>query len=179
MDDFRIFLCCSLLPVGAGMASLHGLSANQATAAPAPVIAATATPMAPGAASTTVRRAEDGLFYVTLRVNDRPIRFMVDTGASLVVLARRDAQAAGLANMADGASVRMRTASGGMDVARVRIPTIADTTTVYHDIDAVIANDEMPASLLGQSLLSRLGSISFQGDLMTIAHEPDATAPLA
>lgn len=176
MGDLRLFLCCSLLPVGAGTASLHELNANQAVIAPAPVTAAAAPAKGDGHI-TTVKRAADGLFYVTLRVNDRPVRFMVDTGASVVVLSRDDARLAGLSEKAGSGAVRMRTAGGGMDAARVRIPRIADAKTVYHDIDAVVADGDMPVSLLGQSLLSRLGSVSFQGDRLTIAHEPDdATA---
>ncbi len=42
------------------------------------------------------RRAQDGHFYATAAVNGQPVRFMVDTGASDLVLTEADARAAGI-----------------------------------------------------------------------------------
>jgi len=43
-----------------------------------------------------LRRGPDGHFYADAQVNGTTIRFLVDTGASLVVLTREDAQRAGI-----------------------------------------------------------------------------------
>lgn len=169
MGDLRILLCCTLLPVGAGTASLHGLSMDQATAAPAPIALA---------ATTVVPRAADGLFYVTLQVNEKPVRFMVDTGASMVVLSRSDARKAGISTR-DESPVLLRTASGSVNASKVSIRRIAHAHQTYHQIESVVSDNELPVSLLGQSLLSRLGTVSFNGDSMTIASDAEKTAPLA
>ena len=42
-----------------------------------------------------LRRASDGHFHAQLEVNGRPVRFMIDTGASDIVLSRRDAERVG------------------------------------------------------------------------------------
>ncbi|MCH8168538.1 MAG: TIGR02281 family clan AA aspartic protease, partial [Proteobacteria bacterium] len=44
-----------------------------------------------------LRRADDGHFYARVRVNDAEIRFMVDTGATNLVLSQQDARRIGLA----------------------------------------------------------------------------------
>lgn len=175
MGDLRILLCCTLLPVGAGTASLHGLSIDQATAAPAPIALATTTTVA---ATTIVPRAADGLFYVTLQVNEKPVRFMVDTGASMVVLSRSDARKAGISTR-DESPVLLRTASGSVNASKVSVRRIAHAHQTYHQIESVVSDNELPVSLLGQSLLSRLGTVSFNGDSMTITSDAEKTAPLA
>src|SRR5438128_1340017 len=43
-----------------------------------------------------LRRAPDGHFYADAQINGTTIHFLVDTGASVVVLSREDAQRAGL-----------------------------------------------------------------------------------
>jgi aspartyl protease family protein len=41
------------------------------------------------------RRGEDGHFYIDALVNDRPVRFLVDTGATEIVLSPQDAERIG------------------------------------------------------------------------------------
>src|SRR5687768_5558672 len=58
----------------------------------------TATPSAGnGLASQELQRADDGHFYAEAQVNGARIRFLVDTGASIVALTPADAQRAGIA----------------------------------------------------------------------------------
>src|SRR5688500_10245493 len=43
-----------------------------------------------------IRAERDGLFYVEAEINRRPVRLMVDTGASVVALRQSDAERVGL-----------------------------------------------------------------------------------
>jgi aspartyl protease family protein len=112
--------------------------------------------------SLTLARAPDGLFYVTAAVNGVPVRFVVDTGANVVVLTGADAAAAGVSGGSAGGA--LHTAGG---TARMRRATIVRLTIGGHAIagaDAVIVgNDGPPHSLLGQSALSQLESVTLRG----------------
>ena len=57
----------------------------------------------------------------TLEINGTPVRFMVDTGASDIVLSRRDAERVGIDPAALGYLGRARTANGTVPTARVRL----------------------------------------------------------
>ena len=66
---------------------------------PSPALdAATASPTPPALApgEVALARAPDGQFYAEARVNDRAIRFLVDTGATGVALTGADAREAGI-----------------------------------------------------------------------------------
>ncbi len=112
----------------------------------------------------TLKRSADGLFYVTAAVNGVPVRFVVDTGANVVVLTRADAAAAGVTGSTAGGRA-LRTAGG---TAAMRWATIERLTIGDHaiaDADAAIVGDGgLPHSLLGQSALSRLESVTLRGN---------------
>ncbi|MEC7258789.1 MAG: TIGR02281 family clan AA aspartic protease, partial [Pseudomonadota bacterium] len=91
----------------------------------------------------TVPRAADGHYYLTLRVNDVPIRFVVDTGATDMVLTRADAVAAGVDPGDQGFSGRARTANGTVRVAPVRLDTVAIGPVQDRNIRASVNDGEM------------------------------------
>lgn len=129
-----------------------------------PVIAPVPTPAA--RRITTVERARDGLFYVDVVVQAQRLRFVVDTGASHVVLSTRDAARLGLnAGRSAGA---IRTASGLAPSSWSRIPALSVGDTKVADVDVVLMRSGPPTSLLGQNLLSRLGPVQIRGDQLTL-----------
>lgn len=101
----------------------------------------------------TVPRGNDGHYHLTLQINDTPVAFVVDTGASQVVLSQRDAarigldpadlQFSGAANTANGV---VRTAPVVLD--EVRLGTISDL-----GVPAVVNAGAIDASLLGMTYL--------------------------
>lgn len=120
-----------------------------------------------------IMRARDGLFYLTLRVNDRPVRFLVDTGASMAVLRKADAARAGVAIDRAAASV-MRTAGGlrsyRWGVAdRLALHRGSEADVEYGPVEVAVADLGLNASLLGQDALSRLGTVTIRGDVMTVS----------
>ncbi|MCA0272923.1 MAG: TIGR02281 family clan AA aspartic protease [Proteobacteria bacterium] len=99
--------------------------------------------------------SEDGHFYVTARVNDADVRFVVDTGASTIVLNARDAERAGF----DPATLNFlgtaMTANGTVPTAPVRIARFDLEGMVVENVGASVNGGEMDTSLLGMSYLSR------------------------
>lgn len=110
-----------------------------------------------------VPRAPDGHFYLTLMVNEAPVQFMVDTGASGVVLRAEDARRAGI-DVADLAySDRANTANGMVRTAPVRIARISLGPVEDRNIRGWVNEGAMDRSLLGMSYLERWGRIEIAG----------------
>jgi aspartyl protease family protein len=111
------------------------------------------------------RRGPDGHFYADAQVNGATVRFMVDTGASVVVLTPEDAQRAGI-QLPSERSTAMGV-GGPIEVIPVTIDRIAIGGIEGRGVQAAVA-EELPVSLLGQSYLSRVGSVEIRGDTMVL-----------
>jgi aspartyl protease family protein len=112
-----------------------------------------------------LRREPDGHFYADARINGTTIHFLVDTGASVVVLTRADAQRAGIQLPAER-SVAMG-AGGPIEVIPVMLDRVAVGGIEARGVQAAVA-DQLPVSLLGQSYLQRVGSVEIRGDTMVL-----------
>lgn len=129
-------------------------------AAPAPPA-----PSSPDFPGRTLTRAADGHFYVEAQVNGAHVRFIVDTGATMVALTPADAQRAGIALPSERA--RALGAGGEIEVIPVTIERIALGPLEARNVRGAVAED-LPASLLGQSFLSEIGSVEMRGDRMVL-----------
>ena len=117
----------------------------------------------------TVPRSADGHYYLTLQVNDTPIRFVVDTGATDMVLTRADAVTAGVDPGDQGFSGRARTANGTVRVAPVRLDTVAIGPVQDRNVRASVNDGEMDTSLLGMTYLHRFSSIQITNGEMILS----------
>lgn len=115
-----------------------------------------------------IQRAQDGLFYLDARVNGAGVRFLVDTGASTVVLTKQDAERAGVSLGEDAFSEAAETAGGAARMARVKLSRLEAGPNVGTAVDAAIAGQGLAVSLLGQSWLSRYASVTIRGDRMLL-----------
>ena len=116
----------------------------------------------------SVPQAVDGHYYLTLGVNGVPIEFVVDTGASQIVLSREDAARVGL----DPAALRYvgsaMTANGAVQTAPVRLEEVALGPITDRDVRAVVNGGEMNGSLLGMTYLSGFASVAFENGELTL-----------
>ncbi|MBY4891613.1 TIGR02281 family clan AA aspartic protease [Rhodobacteraceae bacterium N5(2021)] len=106
-----------------------------------------------------VPRASDGHFYLTLEVNGVPTRFVVDTGASAIVLSQADATRAGIATDDLIFSGRANTANGRVETAPTRIATLSLSGIVDENVRAIVNAGEMDGSLLGMTYLNRFSRL--------------------
>jgi aspartyl protease family protein len=115
-----------------------------------------------------LRRASDGHFHATLEVNGQRVRFMVDTGASDLVLSRRDAARVGIDP--DGLAYlgTARTANGTVETATVRLGLVRLGDFTDTDVRASVTKGGLDSSLLGMSYLDRFSSIAISGDTMRL-----------
>ncbi len=118
-------------------------------------------------ASVEVPRAFNGHYYLTLEANGTPVTFVVDTGASDIVLSREDALRVGIDPEALVYSGRARTANGTVRTASTRIGTLALGPIVDRDVTVWINDGDTHDSLLGMSYLQRFDTLQIvDGRLM-------------
>ena len=89
------------------------------------------------------------------QVNGAHVRFLVDTGATLVTLSASEAKRLGI-DYRRGQQAVSQTANGRVLVYRVRLDSVTVGGMTIRDVDAVV-NDApgMEVSLLGMSFLNR------------------------
>jgi len=110
-----------------------------------------------------VPRQMDGHYYLTLAINGENIRFVVDTGATDMVLTREDARRAGLDVDTLSFIGTANTANGTVRTAPVRLNTVRLGDITDTDVYASVNGGEMDGSLLGMGYLEKWGRIEISG----------------
>ena len=107
-----------------------------------------------------------GHFYATLQINGQDIQFVVDTGATEMVLSQQDATRAGI----DLDSLRFNrpaeTANGTVMGAFVRLQSVQLGPFTDYDIPATVNGGELGTSLLGMAYLNRYRGFEVDGNRM-------------
>ncbi|MCF6232184.1 MAG: TIGR02281 family clan AA aspartic protease [Rhodobacteraceae bacterium] len=116
-----------------------------------------------------VPRAADGHFYLTLMVNDVSVDFLVDTGATHLVLTQADAARIGLNPDDLRFTGRAMTANGEVRTAPVRLARVDLGEISDRNIRAWVNQGALEQSLLGMSYLQRWSKIEItsKGLLLT------------
>jgi aspartyl protease family protein len=97
-----------------------------------------------------------GHFFADATVNDHPVRFVVDTGASVVVLSAADAARLGI-DWRDAPRANMQTANGRNVGYYVKIDRIRVGGIELRSVDGVVLEQGLGSyGLLGMSFLNRL-----------------------
>lgn len=124
----------------------------------------------PGNSGGEVRlgRASDSHFYADADINGTSVRMLVDSGASVVALTRRDAEAIGVDVRRLPITGQARTAGGDVPMRALTLDSVDIDGVEVRGVQAVVVDSDMSVSLLGQSYLSRLRAVSVEGDTMTL-----------
>ncbi len=121
-----------------------------------------------GSGQISVPRHMDGHFYLTLRLNGHPIEFVVDTGATDLVLSNADAQKIGIDLEALVFSGRARTANGEVRTAPVRINLVELENITDQNFPARITDGALEDSLLGMTYLRQFSRMEITGDKLIL-----------
>jgi aspartyl protease family protein len=110
-----------------------------------------------------IRAESDGHFYVDAIINFRPVRLMVDTGATVVALRQSDAASAGIRVRASDFQYPVQTANGVTKAAEAVLDLVSVTDIEIERVRALILpDDQLSVSLLGGSFLGKLARFEVQ-----------------
>ncbi len=125
-----------------------------------------------GDGSVVLRAERNGHFHIELGVNGTPVDFIIDTGASDLVLSQADAERVGIDTQNLAYLGQARTANGVVGIARVTL----DEVVLAHDdleirdenVSAFVNEGELDISLLGMGYLRRYARIAIEGDRLIL-----------
>ena len=123
-----------------------------------------------GVITVTLAKADNGHFEVRGEVNGATVPFMVDTGASSIVLSSEDARRAGLDPDELSYKTPIMTANGSTTAANVTLDSVKIGAIERRNIRAMVAQDgRMAGSLLGMNFLNTLSGFSVRGDRLILS----------
>lgn len=114
-----------------------------------------------------IPRSSDGLFYISAQGRSGAARFLVDTGASHVILSHADATA--IKTRADTSRTQaIATAGGAVEADWVIIEKLELHGHVLKDVVAAVPRRDVGISLLGQNALVQFSGMRIDGDRLTL-----------
>jgi aspartyl protease family protein len=166
----RLGLICIGIGFGLYVVATTDFGRSGATTSPAAATARAPVPAASAAIhnSLVYRTDPDGHVRLDGHVNGTSVNFLVDTGATLVTLAPRDAAAIGLDPARLAYTAALSTANGSVRAAPVTLREVRVGQLTMEDVSAVVV-ENLRTSLLGMSFLSRLDGWEMRDGALTIS----------
>lgn len=118
------------------------------------------------AGEVVVPRAGDGHYYLTLQIDGTPVPFMVDTGASGMVLGQDAAAALGIDRERLMFLGQAQTANGVVRTARVTLAEVELGPFRNANFSAFVTDGDMNQSLLGMDYLGQFRMEFAEGQLI-------------
>lgn len=118
--------------------------------------------------SAVLRRGPNGHFRASGSINGARVDFLIDTGATEIVLSRADAARAGLDPDRLAYTRPANTANGVVYGAPVRLERLDIGPFADRDVAAVVNGGELATSLLGIRWLDRFARWRVEGDRMVL-----------
>ena len=113
-------------------------------------------------------RSADGHYYAPGNADGAELRFLVDTGATVVALTESDAELLGYFLNPGELTVVGRAVNGDVRGKSVMIKRLSLGDISAENVPAVIIPDGLRVSLLGQSFLSRVAQVTISDNQMTL-----------
>ena len=110
----------------------------------------------------------NGHYNLRLRINDVSVDFVVDTGATDIVLSQADASRIGLDLGQLAFTGRASTANGIVETARVTLDKIEIANVIDRNVSAIVNKGELFGSLLGMGYLQRWGRIEIENGVLSL-----------
>ena len=122
---------------------------------------------APAVESITLTADLQGHFAADGQINGRTVRFLVDTGATVIALPSGDARRLGV-DYEKGQKVTMRTANGIGVGYLVKLDSVTVGGVTLYGVEAVVVDGAgLSLPLLGMSFLNRM-DMKREGNIMTL-----------
>lgn len=119
-----------------------------------------------------LRRDTDGHFWANAMINGKPLRMMIDSGASITAISDDARRELGL-NVDAGFGAFVTTANGPVKVERITIPQMAVEHIIVDELTVVTSPKFGDTNVLGMNFLDQLQSWTVSGDKMTLLPKAD------
>jgi aspartyl protease family protein len=131
---------------------------------------AEARPVATRSQTIELKADARGHFLTTAHISGRPIRVLVDTGATTLALKWEDALAAGLHVRESDFTVPVNTANGLTHVAPLTIDRVSLGDIEVRNVQAAVTRPgTLHVTLLGMSFLKKLERVDFRGRTLVLS----------
>jgi aspartyl protease family protein len=114
-----------------------------------------------------IRKNEDGHFWVDAKVNGKPLRFLIDSGATVTSLSEDDATRVGVGE-SDRFPVYVSTANGTVRARRGEIGRIEVGPIVRSDLVVHVSRAFGDTNVLGMNFLSSLRAWGVEGEWLVL-----------
>jgi aspartyl protease family protein len=119
-----------------------------------------------GGSEIVLTASSGGHFMSSGSINGGAVKFLVDTGATLVALSQADAERIGL-RYREAERFVTHTANGPVPVHRVMLNSVRIGDVEIYNVEAAVVPAQMPFVLLGNSFLTRF-QMKRENDRMTL-----------
>jgi aspartyl protease family protein len=115
-----------------------------------------------------LRRQDDGHYWLQVKVNDTPVRFMIDSGATLTAMNAKTAKDAQVEVETAGYPVMLGTANGLVAAKRGTIRSLKIGPHVIANHRVVVSENFGGTNVLGMNFLEFMNSWKVEGNVMVL-----------
>lgn len=113
-----------------------------------------------------LRRQDDGHYWIMVDINGRPVRFMVDSGATMTAINATTAQEVGVET--DGYPIVLSTANGRVAAKRATVRSLAVGPHKIENHSVVVSESFGDVNLLGMNFLNSMQSWRVEANVMVL-----------
>lgn len=121
-----------------------------------------------------IRQSADGHFWANATVNELPVRFLIDSGATTTAMTLRTARNARIEISDSPFPIILTTANGSVEAQRGKIQSLQIGSMIARDLPVVVAEEFGDSNVIGMNFLSQLKSWRVEGREMIL--EPPTTS---
>ena len=113
-----------------------------------------------------LRRQDDGHYWITVDINGKPVRFMIDSGATMTAINATTAKEAGVE--ADGYPIILSTANGRVAAKRATVQSLVVGPHKIENHPVVVSESFGDVNLLGMNFLNDMQSWRVEANKMIL-----------
>ena len=113
-----------------------------------------------------LRRQDDGHYWITVDINGKPVRFMIDSGATMTAINATTAKEAGVE--ADGYPIILSTANGRVAAKRATVLSLVVGPHKIENHPVVVSESFGDVNLLGMNFLNNMQSWRVEANKMIL-----------
>lgn len=115
-----------------------------------------------------VRRQDDGHYWLLVDVNDNPVRFMIDSGATTTAVNATTARETGIKTDPNGYPIILSTANGRVTAQRGNISSLKIGSHELQQHQLVVSESFGDVNVLGMNFLGSMKRWKVEGNVMTL-----------